>query len=95
MSDKRLRDYVQGLGVFYSRTRFILCLRSEPTSGWIGIPTIMRLSNSMTKQLLRNFLTNLEQPMPLPEKLFKLTRNLWRRVILRQNCCGHDGEPGC
>jgi len=32
--------------------------------------------------------------MPLPEKLFKLTRNLWRRVILQQACCGHDGEPG-
>ena len=43
----------------------------------------------------RNFLTNLEQPMPLPEKLGKLTRNLWRRVVLRQECCGHHGEPGC
>jgi hypothetical protein len=42
-----------------------------------------------------DFLTNLDQPMPLPEKLGKLTRNLWRRVVLRQNCCGHDGEPGC
>lgn len=44
---------------------------------------------------LRHFLTNLDQPMPLPEKVGKLTRNLWRRVVLRQNCCGHDGEPGC
>jgi len=51
--------------------------------------------NPMASQPLRNFLTNLNQPMPLPEKLFKLTRNLWRRVILRKNCCGHDGEPGC
>ena len=42
-----------------------------------------------------DFLTNLDQPMPLPEKLTKLTRNLWRRVVLRQTCCGHDGEPGC
>jgi hypothetical protein len=41
------------------------------------------------------FLTNLDQPMPLPEKLGKLTRNLWRRIVLRQACCGHDGEPGC
>jgi hypothetical protein len=41
------------------------------------------------------FLTNLDQPMPLPEKLAKLTRNMWRRAVLRQNCCGHDGEPGC
>ena len=44
---------------------------------------------------LRDFLTNLDQPMPLHEKLAKLTRNLWLRVALRQNCCGHDGEPGC
>ena len=43
----------------------------------------------------RAFLTNLDQPMPLPEKLHKLTRNLWRRVVLRQNCCGNHGEPGC
>ena len=43
----------------------------------------------------RVFFTNQEQPMPLPEKAWKLTRNLWRRVLLRQNCCGHAGEPGC
>ena len=42
-----------------------------------------------------DFLTNMSQPMPLPEKLAKLSRNLWRRVLLRQDCCGHDGEPGC
>jgi hypothetical protein len=41
---------------------------------------------------ISNFLTNLEQPMPLGEKL---TRNLGRRVVLRQNCCGNHGEPGC
>lgn len=44
---------------------------------------------------ISSFLTNLDQPMPLPEKLSKLARNLWRRVVLRQNCCGHHGEPGC
>ena len=42
-----------------------------------------------------DFLTNLDQPMPLREKLVKLTRNLWRRIALRQNCCGNFGEPGC
>jgi hypothetical protein len=44
---------------------------------------------------ISDFLTNLDQPMPLAEKLTKLTRNLWRRVVLRQMCCGHSGEPGC
>jgi hypothetical protein len=44
---------------------------------------------------LRSVLTNLDQPMPLGEKLSKLVRNAWRRVVTRQNCCGHPGEPGC
>jgi hypothetical protein len=44
---------------------------------------------------LQDFLTNMDQPMPLGEKLYKLTRNLWRRVILLQDCCGNHGEPGC
>ena len=49
----------------------------------------------MKRLPLSDFLTNLNQPMPLPEKLNKLSRNLWWRVILRQSCCGHNGEPGC
>jgi len=44
---------------------------------------------------IHNILTNLNQPMPLPQKLGKLVRNLWRRAALRQGCCGHPGEPGC
>jgi hypothetical protein len=44
---------------------------------------------------LHAVLTNLNQPMPLPEKLYKLSRNLWRRVVLRSTCCGNHGEPGC
>jgi hypothetical protein len=47
------------------------------------------------RAVFRQFLTNLDQPMPLPEKVRKLTGNLWRRVALRQTCCGHSGEPGC
>jgi hypothetical protein len=49
----------------------------------------------MKDNLLSNFLTNLDQPMPRREKWSKLVRNLWRRVALRQTCCGHPGEPGC
>jgi hypothetical protein len=44
---------------------------------------------------VRAFMTNMNQPMPLPEKLAKLARNYWRRVVLKQTCCGHPGEPGC
>jgi hypothetical protein len=50
----------------------------------------------MTKRpSVSDFLTNLEQPMPLGEKLTKFTCNLWRRVVLRQSCCGNHGEPCC
>jgi hypothetical protein len=44
---------------------------------------------------IHDILTNLDQHMPLSQKLSKLVRNLWRRVALRRNCCGHPGEPGC
>ena len=40
-------------------------------------------------------LKGLDQDMPWSEKIVKLTRNLWRRVALRQACCGNHGEPGC
>jgi hypothetical protein len=49
----------------------------------------------MKDNLVSNFLTNLDQPMPRRDKLAKLVRNLWRRIALRQTCCGHPGEPGC
>ena len=54
-----------------------------------------RTKQMARRAVFRQFLTNLDQPMPLPEKVRKLTGNLWRRVALRQTCCGHPGEPGC
>jgi hypothetical protein len=45
------------------------------------------------RDYLQNFFTNLDQPMPLGEKLTRLVINLWRRVIPAQTCCGHPGEP--
>ncbi len=47
------------------------------------------------REYVSSFLTNMDQPMPAHEKVSKLTRNLWRRVVLRQTCCGNHGEPGC
>ena len=32
---------------------------------------------------------------PVPTKLRLTARNLWRRIVLRQNCCGNHGQPGC
>jgi hypothetical protein len=41
---------------------------------------------------LRNFL---DSDIPLPRRIVVASRNAWLRIALRQNCCGHDGEPGC
>jgi hypothetical protein len=41
------------------------------------------------------YLTNLRAPMPLPRKIKLLLRNISIRIIKRQACCGHEGEPGC
>ena len=49
----------------------------------------------MLFKLFRDFFTNLDQPIPRPEKLIMLGDNLTRRVMLRKTCCGHPGEPGC
>ncbi len=43
-------------------------------------------------QAIRNF-THSE--IPLPRRIVVASRNVWLRVVLRQACCGHDGEPGC
>jgi hypothetical protein len=33
--------------------------------------------------------------MPLSRKLRLLIQNNWTKLLTRQNCCGHPGEPGC
>jgi hypothetical protein len=42
------------------------------------------------RDVFRQFLTNLDQPMPLSEKVRKLSGNLWRRVVLCQGRCNHE-----
>jgi hypothetical protein len=36
-----------------------------------------------------------ESDIPMLERIVVAGRNVWLRVVLRQACCGHDGEPGC
>jgi hypothetical protein len=36
-----------------------------------------------------------EYDAPIATKLRLTARNLWRRVVLRQTCCGNHGQPGC
>jgi hypothetical protein len=44
---------------------------------------------------LREYLTNLNAPYPLPTKLWMIARNFSLRFVRRKACCGHPGEPGC
>ena len=44
---------------------------------------------------LRDLITNWRVDMPLGRKLRLATRNTAIKLIRRQSCCGHDGEPGC
>lgn len=47
------------------------------------------------RKMLAGLFTNMKQDIPLHEKWNWLRRNLWRRVVLRQSCCGNHGKPGC
>ena len=38
---------------------------------------------------------NLRQPGPLGWKIRRALANTATKVVHRQSCCGHDGEPGC
>ena len=45
---------------------------------------------------VRSFVSNWSTyEAPLGTKLRLTVRNLWRRIVLRQNCCGNHGQPGC
>lgn len=44
---------------------------------------------------LQNIFTNMQVKMPLHRKLYLVLRNNAIKVVKRQNCCGHHGEPGC
>jgi hypothetical protein len=44
---------------------------------------------------LKDIFTNMSVPMPLHRKLYLVFRNNAIKIIKRQTCCGHPGEPGC
>ena len=44
---------------------------------------------------LRAIFTNMAVPMPFHRKLYLVLRNNAIKVVKRQSCCGHYGEPGC
>jgi uncharacterized membrane protein YeiB len=38
---------------------------------------------------------NLRQPGPLEWKVRRVLANTRTKILRRQTCCGHPGEPGC
>ena len=44
---------------------------------------------------VRAFFSNMAVPMPLHRKLWLVARNSLIKLVKRQTCCGHPGEPGC
>jgi hypothetical protein len=44
---------------------------------------------------LRSFFSNMSVKMPLHKKLYLVLRNWGIKIVKRQDCCGHPGEPGC
>jgi hypothetical protein len=44
---------------------------------------------------IRKASANLLSPIPPSKKIQKFSRNVWIRLVQRQLCCGHPGEPGC
>lgn len=41
------------------------------------------------------FVSNLLVPMPLHRKIYLIVRNSLIKIVKRQQCCGHHGQPGC
>ncbi|ADJ26490.1 conserved hypothetical protein [Dehalogenimonas lykanthroporepellens BL-DC-9] len=44
---------------------------------------------------LKAFFTNMSVPMPWYRKIYLVFRNNGIKLVKRQSCCGHHGEPGC
>jgi hypothetical protein len=44
---------------------------------------------------IRDVVSNWSVSLPWHVKLWLAAQNLSIRVVKRQTCCGHPGEPGC
>jgi hypothetical protein len=52
-------------------------------------------TNDGEQQPAQALWANLRQPGPFGWKLRRALANTAIKVVRRQSCCGHDGEPGC
>ncbi len=44
---------------------------------------------------LQDIFTNMSVKMPVRRKIYLVLRNNMIKIVKRQSCCGHAGEPGC
>ncbi len=51
--------------------------------------------NEKNKPTMGDFFANLLTPLPTAEKIRLFIKNNLIKLIKRQSCCGHPGEPGC
>jgi hypothetical protein len=52
--------------------------------------------DTSNRQSPQNVISNWrEYDAPAAAKLRMAARNMWRRLVLRQSCCGNHGQPGC
>ena len=47
------------------------------------------------KPNIHDVVDNLKKPMPLSQKVGSILKNNLLKIVRRQSCCGHPGEPGC
>ena len=71
-----------------------LCLRKAA----VAVPRFSTVANGHRINVLdelRAFLDNLRGPEPVLTKIRLVLRNNAIKIVHRQHCCGHPGEPGC
>jgi hypothetical protein len=44
---------------------------------------------------LSAFFKNMSVPIPIHRKLYLVVHNTMIKIVKRQSCCGHHGDPGC
>jgi hypothetical protein len=47
------------------------------------------------KPNIKAVLSNLKKPMSVWKKIELVVKNSAAKILKLQNCCGHQGEPGC
>jgi len=69
------------------------CLAAYARAGPAWVAPVRRWTE--VRPSFAEALANLRRPLPPRRWLLVFARNLGLRLVHRQSCCGHPGEPGC